>query len=517
MSSAPSAPSAPKTIILAFDGTLKKFGKKQTNLLRLYGLFDKLANLDEQVVYYQPGVGTYLAEGTAWSPFTKALQEKLDSAFARYLDTHVGLLPPDNDFMVASAYERYLDTSFDGIELARKFKEQLGRRCPIEFLGLWDTVSSVGLITSRHLPLSASNFGVKTVRHALALDERRSAFRHNSWYGTPKKDIAEEEGGQPSQSSPPLKGKVPSDWPYSSYQLPPSPQNTNAVDAESQSESTDVKEVWFAGCHSDVGGGHDDLDASNTISDPSLSWMINQILVSGVLIRFSTEALNKLQGFNHVPGNPLPTPPKDNDPNPSIRRMSSNSNLQSVEQREVGLNATSRIHDELKSSWFWWALEGLPSWTSSFDRTEKKWKERYAFTWGSGRKIWEVDVLIHESVRQLMREGPYRPMATFERRGPHVQFVADSGEITNPGVVEKGCLVLEPEVRAPERKRRADWERALSQRMPPEKPGRSFLGLIAAYSGRGAWPFQVLGVDRSVLQDEHFVHLQDFKMLHHSM
>ncbi|KAG8916572.1 hypothetical protein FRC01_002982, partial [Tulasnella sp. 417] len=412
MSSAPSAPSAPKTIILAFDGTSKTFDKKQTNLLRLYGLFDKL----EQVHYYQPGVGTYLADGTAWSPLTKAMQETLDSAFvwcvlpeiappSFNLISRVGLLPRDNDLMVALAYKRYLDTSSDGIAQARKFKEHLGQRCPIEFLGLWDTVSSVGVITSRHLPLSASNSGVKTVRHALALDERRAAFRHNSWYGPAKKDIAEEESRQPSQSSLSPQEKASSggmqvnSGPFSSYQLPPGPQDRDAVDAESQGESTDVKEVWFAGCHSDVGGGHGDPDDSNTISDPSLSWMITQILVSGVPIRFSTEKLDKLQvqGLNHVPGNPPPTPPKDNDPNPTIRPISSNSNLQSAEQRKVGLNATSCIHDELKSSWFWRALERLPSWTSSFDRSEKKWKEGYTFNSGSGRTIWEVDVLIHES------------------------------------------------------------------------------------------------------------------------
>ncbi|KAG8916627.1 hypothetical protein FRC01_002952 [Tulasnella sp. 417] len=88
--SAPAPPKTPKTIILAFDGTSNKFGKHKTNLLRLYGLLDK-TNLDKQVQYYQPGVGTYLAEGTAWSPTIKAMRETLDSVFAWYLDIHVRL------------------------------------------------------------------------------------------------------------------------------------------------------------------------------------------------------------------------------------------------------------------------------------------------------------------------------------------------------------------------------------------------------------------------------------------
>ncbi|KAG8939251.1 hypothetical protein FRC00_014045, partial [Tulasnella sp. 408] len=79
MATPSSAPT--KTIILAFDGTLNKFTKHQTNLLRLFGLLDK-GNIDEQALYYQPGVGTYLAEGNAWSPTIKALKEKLDSILA---------------------------------------------------------------------------------------------------------------------------------------------------------------------------------------------------------------------------------------------------------------------------------------------------------------------------------------------------------------------------------------------------------------------------------------------------
>ncbi|KAG8962707.1 hypothetical protein FRC00_008945 [Tulasnella sp. 408] len=408
MASSTSAPLASKTIILAFDGTSNKFGKHKTNLLRLYGLFDR-ANLDEQVQYYQPGVGTYLAEGTAWSPTIKAMRETLDSVFAWYLDIHildgyrflmknyksgdrvcmfgfsrgaytarclagmlnkVGLLPPDNDQMVASAYERYLDTSPDGKELARDFKEQLGTHCPIEFLGLWDTVSSVGLVTSRHLPFSASNSAVKTVRHALALDERRTKFRHNPWYGT-----AREEGVEPPsflrevvsimvQPIPILSSLLP---------LPPRPEDIEAVDDHSQCHLTDVKEVWFAGCHSDVGGGHGDSDPSNTLSDPSLCWMINQILVSGVPVRFSIEALTRLQGFKPIAANPLPTPPKNDYQNGSTKPVSSA--LQRVEQRDVRLNAASCIHDELESNWFWWVPEYLPFRNSIFDRAGNVWRE----------------------------------------------------------------------------------------------------------------------------------------------
>jgi uncharacterized protein (DUF2235 family) len=40
-------------------------------------------------------------------------------------------------------------------------------------LGVWDTVASVGFLRERTLPFTESNRGIKTFRHALALDEVR--------------------------------------------------------------------------------------------------------------------------------------------------------------------------------------------------------------------------------------------------------------------------------------------------------------------------------------------------------
>lgn len=44
---------------------------------------------------------------------------------------------PGTDQMVASAYERYLDLSPSGDQLASNFKDAFSIDCPIEFLGLW--------------------------------------------------------------------------------------------------------------------------------------------------------------------------------------------------------------------------------------------------------------------------------------------------------------------------------------------------------------------------------------------
>src|SRR5262249_49709514 len=91
--------------------------------------------------------------------------------------------------------------------LARAFKPTFARECPVHFVGVWDTVSSVGWIYDPiSLPYTANNPSIAVGRHAVAIDERRAFFRQNLW-----------GPAQPGQ---------------------------------------DLKQVWFAGVHSDVGGGY---------------------------------------------------------------------------------------------------------------------------------------------------------------------------------------------------------------------------------------------------------------------
>ncbi|KAG6896289.1 hypothetical protein C0992_009314 [Termitomyces sp. T32_za158] len=92
----------------------------------------------------------------------------------------VGLLPADNHQQVPFAYKMYTRTDHVGWEQSNAFKLAFASAVPIEFLGVWDTVDSVGLIPKR-LPFTTSNTMVKTFRHAIALDERRAKFKANLW------------------------------------------------------------------------------------------------------------------------------------------------------------------------------------------------------------------------------------------------------------------------------------------------------------------------------------------------
>ncbi|KAI3602647.1 hypothetical protein WG66_009265, partial [Moniliophthora roreri] len=115
----------------------------------------------------------------------------------------------------------------------------------IHFVGAWDTVSSVGLVRSdKDLPLTT--LGMKHVcyfRHALALDERRVKFLPEFVRGG----------------------------------LGPRPE-------ECRGEQPHTKEVWFAGTHSDIGGGNTENAGLNT-NGPSLRWMVREAKKAGLQIK----------------------------------------------------------------------------------------------------------------------------------------------------------------------------------------------------------------------------------------
>ena len=109
---------------------------------------------------------------------------------------------------------------------------------PIRFIGVWDTVGALGIPLrglrglTRHkyqfhdTELSGS---VAQACHALAIDERRAPFEPTLWAYRPK----------PGQT---------------------------------------VEQVWFAGVHSDVGGGYPDTG----LADITLEWMIDRAQGAGL-------------------------------------------------------------------------------------------------------------------------------------------------------------------------------------------------------------------------------------------
>jgi len=67
--------------------------------------------------------------------------------------------------------------------LADDFKSTFATRvCKPWFVGVWDTVSSIGWYENPlQLPFTGDNPDIEIGRHAIAIDERRAFFRTNLW------------------------------------------------------------------------------------------------------------------------------------------------------------------------------------------------------------------------------------------------------------------------------------------------------------------------------------------------
>jgi uncharacterized protein (DUF2235 family) len=81
-------------------------------------------------------------------------------------------------------------------KVAAEFKKTFSRNCKPHFIGVWDTVGSLGWVYNAvHFPFTRAtkNPDLHIVRHALSIDERRAFFRRNV-FGPPhdaQQDILE--------------------------------------------------------------------------------------------------------------------------------------------------------------------------------------------------------------------------------------------------------------------------------------------------------------------------------------
>ncbi|QRW07790.1 choline transport protein [Ceratobasidium sp. AG-Ba] len=204
-------PKEARTLILCFDGTGDQFDQDIRT---------------KQMVYYQAGIGT--SSKYFVTPVGVAMSKAVDMAIAHGLKDHVtdgyeflmqnysegdkiclfgfsrgaytaralagmlhkvGLLPPFNYQQVPFAYHMYQRDDKEGWEMSNGFKQAFSIDVEIHFMGLFDTVNSVGLIP-KELPFAKSNYVVRNFRHAVALDERRAKFKANLWGRISDEDAA---------------------------------------------------------------------------------------------------------------------------------------------------------------------------------------------------------------------------------------------------------------------------------------------------------------------------------------
>ncbi|TCD62857.1 hypothetical protein EIP91_006338 [Steccherinum ochraceum] len=305
-----------RTLVLFFDGTGDQFDGDNSNVVQFLAMLKK-DNNNEQLVYYQTGIGTYGGEGFA-TPVAKAVSMTLDSMLAWNLPTHVkdgyaflmqnytegdkicifgfsrgaytaralagmlqkvGLLPVCNHQQLPFAFDMYARQDEDGLKLGHMFKKTFSRTVHVEFLGVWDTVASVGVIP-QYLPFIHENTGVRHLRHALALDERRVKF-------LPQYCVAPDPKGEQHAQRHLFKRSKPT------HQATLSKAYEDLINAQNAAFKPDVKEVWFAGVHTDVGGGSVPNGTRYSLARIPLRWMIRECFKCNTGILFDAAQLQQ--------------------------------------------------------------------------------------------------------------------------------------------------------------------------------------------------------------------------------
>jgi uncharacterized protein (DUF2235 family) len=366
-----------RNIVICCDGTGNEISENISNVLKLYRCLRKTEKTEpRQLVFYDPGVGT-LARPNPWRKLAQdftailglatgyGLDDKVLASYA-FLVHHyregdqiylfgfsrgaytvrvlaglihkIGLISPEQANLAGSGLTSYKQFSSDnqpslGLELkaftdggsdsdgplpvnrddqAAQFARILSTRWPtIRFVGVWDTVASV--IVPRpdrlywpsleELAFTLQNPSVKTFRQAISIDERRCMFRLKKWDD-------------------------------------PQTFNFNRFSATNNSEPQDILQVWFAGVHSDIGGGYPEKESG--LSKYPLLWMIDEARKCGLEVNQST--VNTLAWGRQRKGSPY---------------------------SYVAPNAEADLHNSLHGAW--WILEFVPKLAKY-----KEWPEREA-------------------------------------------------------------------------------------------------------------------------------------------
>jgi len=268
-----------RNVVVCCDGTANEFATDHTNVLKLFRVLDN--DPARQVAFYHPGLGTMEAAAALSSVARQTtkllglavgygLERDVSNAYAFIMQKYrpgdalymfgfsrgaytvravasllhmYGLLPAGNEplipyaiRMMSAVGQQKAGKAFD---LAEDFCAIFrGPVCKPHFVGVWDTVSSVGWIENPlRLPFSASNPDIAIGRHAVALDERRAFFRTNLW-----------------RPDPPVPGGGPKD----------------------------LRQVWFPGVHSDVGGGYPEEQSG--LSKFAFEWVVREAALAGLFV-----------------------------------------------------------------------------------------------------------------------------------------------------------------------------------------------------------------------------------------
>ena len=277
-----------KNLVVFSDGTGQEGGSgSNTNVYKLFNMIED--RTEKQVSFYDRGIGTgwrKITGNIGGMGISRNIKECYEFIFNTYnagdniylfgfsrgattvrsLSAFIhlfGILPKSRPELIKRAYKIYK------ISNGKKRKERAddfvnrhhNQWCKIKFLGVWDTVSALG---SPHeslnylldkIPFFKHKFhnlslseSVEHARHALAIDDERLIFHPKIWENEIK-----------------------------DYQT--------------------MKQTWFCGMHTDVGGGYEE----HNLSDIPMIWMTKEAKEHGLRLypKHNVKLIPDPSGFMH--------------------------------------------------------------------------------------------------------------------------------------------------------------------------------------------------------------------------
>lgn len=295
---------SPKKIAIFTDGTGNTKGD-QTNVRRLYEMVANQPGRNDIVTYYDRGVGNFGAKvfgGAVGIGLSRNVRQAYrcladhylpgDQVYlfgfsrgaytARVLSGLVrvmgvvgfseGLSKSEKKNLVEKIYNIYKDNKKEKFAMKRdKFQSaHTTHNVPIEVVGVWDTVSALGLTVA------------EDKLHEACVDSRTLAF-FGRWFGSEEQECLLERTSERL---------------YKEYhQVGPEgvKKILHAVSIDEKRHAFEIKlydkadlipgqilkQIWFAGVHSDVGGGYKDSDGLPSLA---LNWMIQNLREDGLLL-----------------------------------------------------------------------------------------------------------------------------------------------------------------------------------------------------------------------------------------
>ena len=257
-------PAMTKRIIICSDGTWNTADQRwQTNVVKIArAIAPTDSQGTSQVVFYDPGVGTgNILDRLTGGAFGSGLDRNIEDAYRFVVDNYdagdelfffgfsrgaytarstvglirkAGILRKIHSSRFREAYRLYRSDELTPYsDEANEFRRAFSREAEVKFLGVWDTVGSLGVplrglrfLTRRRYEFHDVELSkiVKNAFHAVAIDERRGPFTPALWKSKHK-------------------------------------------------EGQRIDQVWFTGAHADVGGGNPEPAG---LSDVAFEWMVQQ-------------------------------------------------------------------------------------------------------------------------------------------------------------------------------------------------------------------------------------------------